>query len=207
MIPIDLLIRSSHTWYEHPYAVPGTDQVMSALVQLRILGSELLSLFWMDPSTFTAEVIAKNEVRLQWFNADLDRWESNWHKIVEEASENVSHRFMVSFYGKHLRLVLNSYRLQLSVLGGGGVSKQALSFCHTSALEMLRLVVDKLGTGTLLLYCQDSVHAMIAYSVVVIVKVRSISTCRFASIFFTHITFRFSSLSLASFQRNPKRRS
>lgn len=200
MIPIDSLIQTAHTWHEHAHAVPGTDQVMAALVQLRMLGSELLSLFWMDPATFTPDIISKNEARLQWFNSDIDRWEAHWHRIVDEASEHVSHGFMVTFYGKHLRLVLNSYRVQLwthagaaaaAAAGGGGgsgaagagagagrslIPNQALSFCHVSALEMLRLLVDKLGTRSLLIYLQDSVHAMIAYAVVDIVKVSGLSS-------------------------------
>lgn len=84
MIQIDSLIRSAETWHQHVYAVPGCDQIMSAFVQLRILGSEIVELFWIDPVATTAQSIIKNEVILKLFNGELDRWEAKWYKIVEE---------------------------------------------------------------------------------------------------------------------------
>ncbi|OJD18325.1 hypothetical protein AJ78_01638 [Emergomyces pasteurianus Ep9510] len=170
MIQIDALIRSAENWHQHVYAVPGCDQIMSAFVQLRILGSEILDLFWVDPVTTTAQSITRNEVILKLFNGDLDRWEAKWYKIVEEATTNVAHRFIILFYGTHLRLLLHSFRLQLSILSGN-ISKQALWVCYTSSLEMLRLVVDRLGTTSYSNYCQDSVHVMIAYAAVNMMKI------------------------------------
>ncbi|KAI5309928.1 hypothetical protein KEM55_002107 [Ascosphaera atra] len=171
MIQMDALIRSSDTWHQHAYAVPGTDQVMSAFVQLRVLGSELLDKFCVDFQACSPEVLQKNEVILKLFNGDLDRWEGKWYRAVEEASANISHRFLIHFYGTHLRLLLNSYRLQLSILSNGSISKEALWVCYTSALDMLRLVVDRLGVGSHLFYCQDSVHAMVAYATTVVIKI------------------------------------
>ncbi|EDN07411.1 GAL4 & fungal specific transcription factor domain-containing protein, priB [Histoplasma capsulatum] len=170
MIQIDSLIRSAETWHQHVYAVPGCDQIMSAFVQLRILGSEIVELFWIDPVATTAQSIIKNEVILKLFNGELDRWEAKWYKIVEEVSTNVAHRFIIRFYGTHLRLLLNSFRLQLSILSGN-ISKQALWVCYTSSLDMLRLVVDRLGVTSHSPYCQDSVHVMVAYAAVVMIKI------------------------------------
>lgn len=171
MIQMDSLIRASDTWCQHAYAVPGIDQIMSAFVQLRILGSDLLDLCFVDPKTCAPETYQRNESVLKLFNGHLDRWETHWYKTVEDASANISHRFIIHFYGTHVRLLLNSYRLQLSILGGTSVSKQALWVCYMSALEMLRLVVDRLGAGSHLFYCQDSVHVMIAYATVIMIKI------------------------------------
>ncbi|KLJ07019.1 hypothetical protein EMPG_17494 [Blastomyces silverae] len=170
MIQMDPLIRSAEHWHQHVYAVPGCDQIMSAFVQLRILGSEILELFWIDPVATTAQSIIKNEEILKLFNGDLDRWEAKWYQIVEQVSTNVAHRFIVRFYGTHLRLILHSFRLQLSILSGN-ISKQALWVCYTSALDMLRLVVDRLGVTSHSSYCQDSVHVMVAYAAVVMIKI------------------------------------
>ncbi|OJD24117.1 hypothetical protein ACJ73_04523 [Blastomyces percursus] len=170
MIQMDPLIRSAEHWHQNVYAVPGCDQIMSAFVQLRILGSEILELFWIDPVATTAQSIIKNEVILKLFNGDLDRWEAKWYQIVEEVSTNVTHRFIVRFYGTHLRLLLHSFRLQLSIMSGN-ISKQALWVCYTSALDMLRLVVDRLGVTSHSSYCQDSVHVMVAYAAVVMIKI------------------------------------
>ncbi|KAK2787234.1 hypothetical protein FQN52_007323 [Onygenales sp. PD_12] len=143
---------------------------MSAFVQLRILGSEILDLFWIDPVASAAQSITKNEVILKLFNGDLDRWEVKWYKTIEDASNNVCHRFIIRFYGTHLRLLLHSFRLQLSILSGS-ISKQALWVCYTSSLDMLHLVVDSLGSTSHLYYCQDSVHVMVAYAAVVMIKI------------------------------------
>ncbi|KAI5296669.1 hypothetical protein KEM52_002076 [Ascosphaera acerosa] len=171
MIQMDAVIRASETWHQHAYAVPGVDQIMSAFVQLRILGSDLLDICQIDPRAGASEAFHRNESVLSSFNDHLDRWETHWYKTVEDATANISHRFIIHFYGAHLRLLVNSYRLQLSIVGGVGIAKQALWVCYLSALSMLRLVIDRLGVGSHLFYCQDSIHVMIAYATVMLIKI------------------------------------
>ncbi|EEP81413.1 predicted protein [Uncinocarpus reesii 1704] len=170
MIHMDSLIRNAENWHHHMFAVPGIDEVMVAFVQLRILGFDLLDVFWLHPVATTPQAIDKDEFILKTFNCDLDRWEAKWYKTLDEANRSVCHRFLVRFYGHHLRLLIHSFRLQLSILSGN-VSKQSLWICYSSALEMLRLVVNRLGTTSHLYYCQDSVHVMVAYAAVVIIKI------------------------------------
>jgi hypothetical protein len=55
---------------------------------------------------------------------------------------------------------------------GGTISKQALWMCYKSSLEMLRLVVDQIAPTSHLFYMQDSIHVMVAYAAVVMIKVR-----------------------------------
>ncbi|EFW17496.1 conserved hypothetical protein [Coccidioides posadasii str. Silveira] len=189
MIHMDHLIRNAETWHQHAYAVPGIDEVMVSFVQLRILGFDLLDVFWLHPVATTSQTIDKDEFILKTFNSELDRWEAKWYRILDEgngpeqlfqprfltfvnavASSSVCHRFLVRFYGNHLRLLIHSFRLQLSILSGN-VSKESLWICYSSALEMLRLVVHRLGMVSHLYYCQDSVHVMVAYAAVVIIKI------------------------------------
>lgn len=66
-----------------------------------------------------------------------------------------------------------SFSLQQSLsnhIGGPLVDNQALWTTYTSALEMLKLVIET-RKQPLLGFMQDSVHVMIAYSAVFLVKV------------------------------------
>lgn len=86
------------------------------------------------------------------------------------ADADLCQRFLIRFYGHHLRLILHTFGLQISI-ANGSVSKQSLWVCYASAYEMIRLVIDRLGTISYLYYCQDSVHVMVAYAAVVAIKV------------------------------------
>lgn len=84
MIQIDPLIRNSESWHQDAYAVPGCDQIMSAFVQLRMIGSEILDLFYVDPLAPTPDAISKVEVFLRLFNGELDKWDAKWYKVLED---------------------------------------------------------------------------------------------------------------------------
>ncbi|KAI2318456.1 hypothetical protein LOZ00_003308 [Ophidiomyces ophidiicola] len=172
MIHMDFLIRNVATWHQHDYAIPGIDEVMVAFVQLRVLGFDLLDLFWLHPVATTPQALDKDEFILKTFNTELDSWQAKWYRILDTADYSASHQFLIRFYGHHLRLLIHSFRLQLSTLNGN-VSNQALWICYSNALEMFRLVVQRLGATNHLYYCQDSVHVMVAYAAVVTIKVSS----------------------------------
>jgi hypothetical protein len=83
-------------------------------------------------------------------------------------------RFLVKFYGLHVRLLLNSLPLQESLLcsrEGEPSSKQALLVCFTSAIGMLKQISEDFGPLKLLYFAQDSVHVMTAYAVIFLYKV------------------------------------
>ncbi|KAM5432152.1 hypothetical protein McanCB21832_005163 [Microsporum canis] len=192
MVHMDPLIRNVQNWHQHAYAAPGIDEIVTALAQLRIIGFELLDLFWLDPLHTSPEFMKKDEFILRLCNDELDRWESRWYLIIDEgekilpykplfpcqnqtlinlkADATLCQRFLVRFYGHHLRLLLNSFQLQLSI-ANGSASKPALWVCYASSLEMVRLIIDRLGTTSYLYYCQDSIHVMVAYAAVAIVKI------------------------------------
>jgi hypothetical protein len=96
------------------------------------------------------------------------------HFIIEEISP--SHRFLVNFYGLHLRLLLNSYSLQASLANARGfsaISKPALWLCSTSAIGMLEQISDEFGPFKQLYFVQDSIHVMVAYAAIFLIKVIS----------------------------------
>lgn len=195
MITMDPLIRNVQNWHQHAYATPGIDEMVTALTQLRIIGFELLDLFWLDPLHTSPEFMKKDEFILRLCNNELDRWEARWHLIIDEgeihynlppaclgskltyfeADATLAQRFLVRFYDYHLRLLLHSFQLQLSI-ANGSASKPALWVCYASSLEMVRLIIDRLGTTSYLYYCQDSIHVMVAYAAVAIVKVGLLET-------------------------------
>ncbi|KAF3482720.1 priB protein [Arthroderma uncinatum] len=152
MVHMDPLIRNVQNWHQHAYAAPGIDEMVTALAQLRIIGFELLDLFWLDPVHTSPEFMKKDEYILRLCNDELDRWESRWHLIIDEADATLCQRFLVRFYGHHLRLLLHSFRLQLSI-ANGSASKPALWVCYASSLEM------------------DSLHVMVAYAAVATIKI------------------------------------
>ncbi|EFQ99470.1 priB protein [Nannizzia gypsea CBS 118893] len=170
MISMDPLIRNVQNWHQHAYATPGIDEMVTALTQLRIIGFELLDLFWLDPLHTSPDFMKKDEFILRLCNDELDRWEARWHLVIDEADATLTQRFLVRFYGHHLRLLLHSFQLQLSI-ANGSASKPALWVCYASSLEMVRLIIDRLGTTSYLYYCQDSIHVMVAYAAVAIVKI------------------------------------
>lgn len=97
MIHIDSLVRNVETWHLHPQAVPGVDQVMTAFVQLRTLGFDLLDLFWLHSVATTPQAIEKDEFILKTFNGELDRWEAKWYRTLDEGrSQEIRYPLIVS---------------------------------------------------------------------------------------------------------------
>lgn len=80
---------------------------------------------------------------------------------------------LIQFYGLHLRLLLWSFLLKPSLPKGASLpptKTPAIWASHANALEMLRLVSQP-DISPLLFFAQDSVHVMIAYATVFVVKV------------------------------------
>lgn len=89
------------------------------------------------------------------------------------------HRFLAKFYGLHLRLLLNSYSLQASLanLGNGvSISMSALWNCLSSAIGMLEKISLEFGPYKQLYFVQDSIHVMVAYATIFLIKVRTESS-------------------------------
>ena len=85
------------------------------------------------------------------------------------------HEFLVLFYGHHTLLTLCSEALHDALntrTSAREVDLQAIWCGYNAALDVLRLVADQ-SNAAFLYFVQDSVHVMIAYAAVLLVKVRS----------------------------------
>jgi hypothetical protein len=83
--------------------------------------------------------------------------------------------FLIRFYGMHLRLLLLSFSLQPSLLSPSSETQlrtDAILSSHATALDMLKLV-SSASVSPLLYFAQDSVHVMLAYAAVFLIKVSS----------------------------------
>lgn len=82
-------------------------------------------------------------------------------------------RFLISFFGTHLVLVLYAFQLQASIATHprkSMVENEALWTTYSSALTMLQLVSHP-SLSPLLSFAHDSVHTMTAYAASFLIKV------------------------------------
>lgn len=78
---------------------------------------------------------------------------------------------MIKFYGAHFRLLLSSSRLQLARLQSSDMLEEYVQSCLTSGDYIYRILLDKLGPIQQLYYVQDSIHVMIAYTTILMIKI------------------------------------
>ncbi|TGO82981.1 hypothetical protein BPOR_0723g00020 [Botrytis porri] len=170
MIDQNNLISKASEWYQEEYAVPGGDLLLSAFVCLRLISAEFLEL---SSSTKSDSRNFRSEMLSKLLNTELNTWEKDWLPKFEDELVAPPQQFLVSFYGSHLRLLLNSYTLQQSLKAakkGSAVSKSALSQCSSSAIGMLENISKVIGPLKQLYFVQDSVHVMTAYAAIFLIK-------------------------------------
>lgn len=83
------------------------------------------------------------------------------------------YQFFVSFYATNLRLLFSLYPLHAALSSGlpeEMMDKQSLLISYSSAIEMLQLLVQP-AFSPHLYFVQDSIHIMIAYAAIFLVKV------------------------------------
>ncbi|KAH8654446.1 hypothetical protein BGZ60DRAFT_435582 [Tricladium varicosporioides] len=170
MIDQSSFIAKSGHWHQHNFAVPGADLLLCAFVALRIVSAETLDLVSPSRSTllsFQGEMLSKS------MNNSMNSWENKWLNLFENETIKPCHKFMANFYGLHLRLLLNSHLLQSALLdfrNGMALSKSALWLCSSSAIGMLDQVSREFGPLKQLYFVQDSIHAMVAYAALFLIK-------------------------------------
>ncbi|PQE23767.1 aldo keto reductase protein [Rutstroemia sp. NJR-2017a BBW] len=165
MIETTDLITGARDWHQEPYAVPGGDMLLSAFVCLRLISADMLDL----PSRSSS-----SRMRL------LRGKKTGYHFLITvrhfqlvQDSVAPTQRFLVHFYGSHLRLLLNSYALQNSLKGirtRNSISHSALWLCSSSAICMLEHISKEFGPLKQLYFVQDSVHVMTAYAAIFLIK-------------------------------------
>lgn len=174
MLPEGDLVKHSATW--HSGGIKGIvrpeDVIISAFVQLRLIAAETTDVFSAASkgnSDINYDVVLRNT------NGKLTEWDEKWRSEMTKAKGEGFHLSFLSFFRLYVRLFLNSFGIQATLLPGSRVapSIQALSTCWKSALDSLQILSDDFVKMSMLCYCQDSILVMSAYSAVFLLKLLS----------------------------------
>lgn len=172
MIERDSLIECAEAWSRQAIAIDN-DQLLAALVTLRLETTSAFSLI----SSRDRAVEGRNSVDMGPLLLILDRrihdWESSWLNLINARAPTETescHRFLIPFYGSHLRLQMFSLQVQklLPSMQSSSADLDSLWIAYSSALRMLHLIPRH---STHLGFVQDSIHVMVAYSAAFLVKV------------------------------------
>ncbi|CEL05501.1 hypothetical protein ASPCAL06619 [Aspergillus calidoustus] len=167
MIERDVLIESAETWWQDPLSSPN-DQLLCSFVALRSVTADTFDL--LTPSKTS---VAQVERLLNILDNRIDSWQAKWLTTVSTSTGSTCHVFLIKFYGHHARLQLFSLPLHEKRIRTFGqvpvtdIKPFWLSF--QNALAMLQLVSV---SSSLLYLAQDSVHVMVAYAAIFLIKVR-----------------------------------
>ncbi|KAF9557675.1 hypothetical protein CPC08DRAFT_668433 [Agrocybe pediades] len=180
MLPEDDLVRNSISWHTAGgSSVRPEDAVIAAFVSLRRIAAETTDIFNSSKGSLANNNADINyEVVLSNCNARLTQWDDTWRQEMEKAGGTKFHLSFLTFFRLHVRLFLNSFGLQPSMIPGSRhpPSLQALSTCCTSALDSLRIVSQDFHEIHVLRYGQDSITVMTAYSAVFLLKLLRVSS-------------------------------
>ncbi|KAF7295231.1 Zn(2)-C6 fungal-type domain-containing protein [Mycena indigotica] len=174
MLPEDELVRHAATWHENGGAtLRPEDVIVAAFVQLRRISSETTDMFYTKGGVPNGSHNDVNyEVVLRNCNGKLTQWSDTWQAEMQRAGGESFHFSVLSYFGLHVRLFLNSFGIQesMSPSSRASPSLQALSACCTSAMDSLKIVSKDFPSMSMLRYSQDSVTVMSAYSAVFLLK-------------------------------------
>ncbi|KAL1797961.1 hypothetical protein ACET3X_004567 [Alternaria dauci] len=149
MIERSSYLESVSNWHLHPLEV-ANDRLLCAFVSLRLITS---THFEMMTTQY----------------AQHQRQEpSQFRSLLRDC-----HTFLIPFYGSYARLLLFTSSLRASIRLKDietSVDTEAIWNSYSSALDMLKLVSDP-SSSQLVYFAQDSVHVMIAYATVFLIKI------------------------------------
>ncbi|TEB36075.1 hypothetical protein FA13DRAFT_1683361 [Coprinellus micaceus] len=170
MLPEGDLVKYSTGW--HLGGIKGIvrpeDVIIAAFVQLRLIAAETTDIFASNKGNtdINYEVVLRN------CNNKLTAWDDTWRKEMVQAKGETFHFSFLSFFRLYVRLFLNSFGIQASLLPGSRTTPTLgpLTSCYTSALDSLQIVSDDFVKMSMLCYTQDSITVMTAYSAVFLLK-------------------------------------
>ncbi|KAL1722725.1 fungal-specific transcription factor domain-containing protein [Schizophyllum commune] len=175
MLPDDEFIRNSTTWHDEGAGpLRPSDVIVSAFVQLRRLASETTEMLYNNKGggSHGAHADVNYDMVLRGCNSKLTQWSEHWQHEMQRANGAPFHFSFLNFFRLYVRLFLNSFGLQESMMPGSHVapSLQTLSACCTSGLDSLKIVSHDFAATKMLRYGQDSITVMTAYAAVFLLK-------------------------------------
>lgn len=171
MIERSSYIETAGEWYRHPLAI-ANDRLLCAFVSLRLITSTHCETMLSQNVRHQREQALQFRSLLRLLDRQIEDWQNSWTERITGNGEDC-HAFLIPFYGSYARLLLFTSPLRASLRLKDivtSVDTEAIWNSCVSALNMLKLV-SELSTSQLLYFAQDSVHVMIAYATVFLIKV------------------------------------
>lgn len=171
MIERSSYIESASDWYRHHLAI-ANDRLLCAFVSLRLITSTHSDTMTSQSVQHQCEKALQFRSLLRLLDRQIKDWQNSWTEAVAGDGEDC-HAFLIPFYGSYARLLLFTSPLRASLRLKDivtSVDTEAIWNSCLSALDMLKLVSET-STSQLLYFAQDSIHVMIAYAAVFLIKV------------------------------------
>lgn len=171
MIERSGFVESAGDWHLHTFEVTN-DRLLSAFVSLRLITSTHFEMMTTQYVQHQRQEPAPFRSLLRLLDRQIIDWQSRWMATVSTHGEDC-HAFLVPFYGSYARLLLFTAPLRASIRLKDivtSVDTEAIWNSCSSALDMLKLVSEP-SASQLVYFAQDSVHVMIAYATVFLIKV------------------------------------
>ncbi|KAF1830252.1 hypothetical protein BDW02DRAFT_633789 [Decorospora gaudefroyi] len=170
MVERSCYLGSVSNWHQHPLEV-ANDRLLCAFVSLRLITSTHFEMMTTRYAQQQRHETSRHRSLLRVIDDEIVDWQSRWIGTVSERGEDC-HAFLIPFYGSYARLLLFTSSLRASVRLRDietSVDTEAIWNSCASALDMLKLVSEP-SSSQLVYFAQDSVHVMIAYATVFLIK-------------------------------------
>ena len=171
MIERSTFLESASKWHQHALEVTN-DRLLSAFVSLRLITSTHFEMMTTQYVQHQRQEPAPFRSLLRLLDRQIVDWQSRWTTTVAARGEDC-HAFLIPFYGSYARLLLFTAPLRASMRLRDivtSVDTEAIWNSCSSALDMLRFASEP-SASQLVYFAQDSVHVMIAYATVFLIKV------------------------------------
>ena len=171
MIERSIYLESVHNWHLHPLEL-ANDRLLCAFVSLRLITSTHFEMTTTQYAQRQRQEPSQFRSLLRVLDRKIINWQRRWTETIFNRGEDC-HAFLIPFYGSYARLLLFTSSLRASIRLKDietSVDTEAIWNSYSSALDMLKLVSEP-SLAKLLYFAQDSVHVMIAYATVFLIKV------------------------------------
>jgi hypothetical protein len=171
MIERSIYLESVNNWHLHPFEI-ANDRLLCAFVSLRLITSAHFEMMTTQYAQHQRQETSQFRSLLRVLDRKITNWQRRWTETVSNRGEDC-HAFLIPFYGSYARLLLFTSSLRASIRLKdieSSVDTEVIWNSYSSALEMLKLVSVP-SSVQLVYFAQDSVHVMIAYATVFLIKV------------------------------------